>query len=379
VRIAFVAYLGSIHTRRWVSFFAERGHEVHVVTCGGFNPLEDQGYEVHDLGAPRFGKLGYLLKVRRARRVLRKIAPDVVHAHYATSYGLLALAAGIDPLVVTAHGDDVLISPRSRPMRAIVTRVLKAAQLITVPSEQMREAVEQLVAPEEREIAVFQYGVEVARLAKLGNDRRNEVAAMSREDVPPVLRIVSARALEPIYRLDTLLEALALLKARKVAFVADMLGDGALRGELEQQVRDLDLAGCVAFRGHQPIAEVERSIAVSDIYVSVAESDGASIALLEALALGALPVLSDIPSNRAWVEDGHGGTLVEGTPEAIADGILRAALLDRESVISGNLRLVAERADRATNLAACELMIDSLVGVTFDRNPTTGDADSDAA
>ena len=45
----------------------------------------------------------------------------------------------------------------------------------------------------------------------------------------------------------------------------------------------------------------------ADVYVSLAESDGTSIALLEALALGAVPVLSDIPANRAWVRDGETG------------------------------------------------------------------------
>lgn len=380
MRIAFVAYLGSVHTRRWVAFFAERGHDVHVVTCGGVDGTLGVGYSVHDLGRTRFGKLGYLLKILRARRVIRSLGADIVHAHHATSYGLLAIASGVRPLVVTAHGNDVLVSPRNPAMRPLVRRVIRAASLITVPSTQMRDAAAELISPEKRDIVVFQYGVEVRRLAELGERRRAEIERMVPEErrVERVLRIVSARALESIYRIDVLLDALRLLKDARVAFVADVLGDGPDRPALERRMREHGLAGCVAFRGHQPVEEVERSIAASDVYVSVSESDGASIALLEALALGAIPVVSDIPANREWVEDGTGGVLVEIAAAPVADGIRRAALLDREAVAARNRAIVAERADRDTNLASCELLIDALVGVSYDAEPVSDD-DASAA
>ena len=132
MRICYLAWHGSVHTRRWAGWFAERGHEVHVVTCGDAdardldadgNPLPLR-YRVHDLGAPRGGKLGYLAKLWRARRTVAAIEPEVLHAHWLTSYGLLALAVRRErlPLVVTAHGDDVLIAPRSNATSASAGR-----------------------------------------------------------------------------------------------------------------------------------------------------------------------------------------------------------------------------------------------------------------
>ena len=153
MRIVYVAWHASIHTRRWVSFFAARGHEVHVITCGGGDVLDTtpeghvlpRTYQVHDLGAPWPGKLGYFRKVRRARRLIRSLEPDVVHAHFATSYGMIAERSGVRPLVVTAHGDDVLIAPRNPLLGRIVRRVLRAASLITVPADHMRDAVLELL------------------------------------------------------------------------------------------------------------------------------------------------------------------------------------------------------------------------------------------
>jgi glycosyltransferase involved in cell wall biosynthesis len=386
MRICYLAWHGSVHTRRWVAWFAEHGHEVHVVTCGGgaARDLDLDGvpvplaYRVHDLGEPRAGKLGYLLKLRQARRVVRGVEPEVLHAHWLTSYGLLALGAlrgwrQAPPFVVTAHGDDVLIAPRSRLLRPIVQRVLRAAQLITVPSDVMRVAAVELLAPQPPPaagIAVFQYGVQSARLAEVGRSER-----LARVDTAQgALRIVSARALLDLYRIDALLDALALLVGRGVEVHCDLLGDGPAREALEQQVARLGLGANCTFHGAVTPAEVERLVAGSDAYVSVSESDGVSLALLEALALGAVPVLSDIPANRPWVNDGKTGVLVAIEATAIADGIVQAAALDREQLAADNLSIVAERADRDTNLAACELLIDSLVGVTWNAEPASGQA-----
>jgi len=373
MRIVFVANHGSVHTRRWVAFFAKRGHDVTVVTCGGGDAVdleEDgtpvrRGYTVHELGPPRFGKLGYVLKIFRARALIRRLQPEVVHAHWVTSYGLLALCAGVRPLVVTAHGDDVLIAPRNPLFKRIVQRVLRAAELITVPSDTMRDAVSELLGPEHpREISVFQYGVEVRRLTQVSE--RERAALPPRAERP--VRIVSARAFLHLYRIDVLLDALARLRDEGLAFECELFGDGPLRAELEQQAERLGLADSCRFHGAVSPLEVERWVARSDVYVSVAESDGVSLALLEALALGAVPVLSDIPANRDWVHHGHSGALTAIEPAAVADAIRTALGVDPLRAAADNQARVAERADRETNLAACELLVDCLRGVTFERS-----------
>jgi L-malate glycosyltransferase len=349
MRLVFVAFHGGVHTRRWAAFFAERDHEVHVVTCGNASAAP---YAVHDLGKLRLGKLGYVLKLPRARRLIRALQPDVLHAHYATSYGLLGLASGVHPFVVTAHGDDVLIAPRNPFLRVVVSRVLATADLVTVPSEQMRQAVVALVG-QATPVDVFQYGVESKRLARLGDEQRGA-------DKANVTRIVSARPLLRLYRVDALLRALAELRGVR-SFVCEVVGDGPERPALERLAASLGLENEVTFHGHVAPDAAERVLARADVYVSVSESDGASVALLEAMALGAVPVLSDIPANRAWVVDGRTGVLVDIEPSSIAAGIERAASLDRASVTEANRRVISERADRDENLGRLEARLRTLV------------------
>ena len=121
MRILYIADAQSVHTRRWAEAFRDLGAQVHVAS---FRPAQIAGVEVHLLPTGGLGKAGYLLALPVLRRLAARVRPDVVHAQYVTSYGFLAAIAGLRPLVVTAWGSDVLVSPReSRLARALVGSV----------------------------------------------------------------------------------------------------------------------------------------------------------------------------------------------------------------------------------------------------------------
>ena len=48
-----------------------------------------------------------------------------------------------------------------------------------------------------------------------------------------------------------------------------------------------------------------------ELYISIPTSDSTSVTLLEAMAAGSLPIVSDLPANREWIEDGKNGFLLE--------------------------------------------------------------------
>ena len=364
MRVVVLGYHGSVHTRRWAAHLAEQGHDLHVVTCGGHS--EDAArfavpYSVHDLRAPRMRKAGYLAKLAPARRTIRRLDPDVVHVHYATSYGLLGLAAGVRPLIVTAHGDDLLVAPRNPVMGRLVSRVLRSADLITVPGQHMKDAAEALLRGRPRPIQVFQYGVESSRLARLSAAVRQS----AQDDLPRAarpLRIVSVRPLLRPYRIDVLLAALALLIERGVDCACEVIGGGSESGRLQRLAARLGLEEAVTFRGQVPEEDVERALASADVCVSIAETDGTSLALLEGLALGAIPVVSNIPANSQWVTHGLNGVVIDITAESLASGIEHAARLDRGPIAEHNRKLVARAADRHTNLRAFEQSLRELHG-----------------
>ena len=99
MRILYVSDAASVHTRRWAEAFRDAGADVHVASL---RPARIDGVSVHLLPTFGLGKLGYLLCVPALRSLAQRLRPDVVHAQYVTSYGFLAAAAGLAPLVVTA-------------------------------------------------------------------------------------------------------------------------------------------------------------------------------------------------------------------------------------------------------------------------------------
>ena len=95
----------------------------------------------------------------------------------------------------------------------------------------------------------------------------------------------------------------------------------------------------------------------SDIYVSTSHSDSTSVSLLEAMACGAFPVVTDIPGNRDWVTHEHNGLLFHpGDSAALAECLTRASgdkqLRERAAEI--NIGVICDRAVWDNNMRRVE-------------------------
>lgn len=89
-----------------------------------------------------------------------------------------------------------------------------------------------------------------------------------------------------------------------------------------------------------------RIVGESRVFISLTVNDGLPASLVEAMALGALPIHSDLEPIREWIRDGENGLLVPPEdPVAVAAAIRRALrddeLVDRAAEI--NARLVREK------------------------------------
>ena len=104
--------------------------------------------------------------------------------------------------------------------------------------------------------------------------------------------------------LPVLLRGFAIAAQQIPDAVLVLVGDGALRPELETLARELKLApGQIRFTGRVPIEEVPRWLRASDVYALTSPSEGFSCALLEAMSVGLPSVVSAIPANLQLIED----------------------------------------------------------------------------
>lgn len=104
-------------------------------------------------------------------------------------------------------------------------------------------------------------------------------------------------------------------------------GNAPLLADVQQRVaNDPRLAGRVHLLGKVPHARIERLMQSADLFVSGSRAESCGYALLEAMACGAVPIVTDIPSFRALTGDGRIGELWScGDAARLADALLRAA------------------------------------------------------
>jgi glycosyltransferase involved in cell wall biosynthesis len=349
MRLCIIANPNSIHTQRWVRFFALRGHEVHLV---GPNPLAGDLPEdlqalladgrFHDLTqVTNRRKFRFALWSLTLRRLLRTLRPDVLHAHQVTGAGWLGAGAGYHPFLVTSWGSDLLVSARrSATQRRLASMVLRRADYVTCVSQPLAEAAQALGVPAHK-VEVVHWGVDMEvfnrRDASAGPSMTGEGSALQ----GPL--VLSIRGLRSLYNPLVIAQAIPIVLTQRpdVRFVIRTYSvDADLLATFQAIIGQGGAGGAVEY-----IGDLTDDHAIADLYrraavvISVPSSDGTPQSVLEAMACGAAPVISDLPSLRGWVRHEREGLVVPvGDSAALAGAILR--LLD-DKALSGSIRAAA--------------------------------------
>jgi glycosyltransferase involved in cell wall biosynthesis len=349
MRLAFLADASLPHTVRWVNEFVARGHDCLLASL---EAGDGYGCPVVSLPPrpwlPRFAR--YTLAVPRAGALLRDFRPEVVNAHFLPNYGWMAARAGARPLVLTALGSDILTVPQRSPLHRWRTRwVLSRCAAVTSDAAMLSAAIGAFGVPAAR-ILTVPFGIEADRFA----------GAAVRPESPIV--ILSTRRLEPVYDVETLLAAWERLSAgERSRFELRIAGSGSQQAALHARGAGLE----TRFLGWLSMTRLDAELRRAHLYVSTSRSDSTSVSLLEAMGAGCLPIVSDLPANREWIDDGDNGLIFPpGDAGALAERLRRAASdADlRRRAARRNRELVAARADWHSNLSEVEGLFARLAG-----------------
>lgn len=343
MKICYLANAASIHTKRWAQHFHGLGHEVTVIS---FDPGEIEGPRVIVLPSRASDRrLNILLNIVGIHRLVQQNRPDILHAHYVTSYGFAGAFAGKHPYIVTAWGTDVLIEPeKSWIYRRIVKFALHKADLITSMAPHMTDhLIGRLHVPADKMITL-PFGVDTntfnptQRTRPHGNDD---------------FIVVSTRRPDYGMDVDTFVRAIpaVLDKFNNSRFI--ITGEGPLRQEIQKLVLDLGVTEYVEFLGEIPHSDMPALLGTADVFVSTSPSDGNNISLNEATACGAFPVATNIPANQYWIESGKNGLLYSCRDvNQLARGIIKTLEQPewRNAVMEENWEIARTRASWAQSM-----------------------------
>jgi glycosyltransferase involved in cell wall biosynthesis len=351
LRLCYLADAPYIHTHRWVRHFVERGWEVHVVS---FRPTAIEGASVHYVsGYEWLGKLRYLLRIPRVRRLVHDLQPDLLHALHLTSYGFLAVLCDVRPTVVSVWGTDVLEAPRLSPFHYLITRyALRRADHITATGLRLAEAAARY-APAGKPVTVVPYGVDLREFRPRPQEQRREVV------VGAVARLSKEKGLH------YLLEAFAVAAGRHPQARLVLAGEGPERRRLERLTARLGLGARVRFLGEVPHEQVPEVLQGLDIFAMPSTYEGFGVAALEAEAMEVPVVASRIHGIPDVVVDGETGLLVPPRDRQALASALEHLATDgdlRRRLGQAGRAFVAEHYSWEANTAQMEALYEAALG-----------------
>ncbi|MFZ6992297.1 glycosyltransferase [Curtobacterium sp. RRHDQ66] len=250
------------------------------------------------------------------RRAVRSFRPDVIHAHWAIPQALIAtLAAPGIPLVVTTHGGDVY-ALRAAPLVRLKRWVLGRAAHVTTVNGEMRDRLTGWGVPTARS-SVVPMGVDLApaEAARQRGERRSG-------------RVVAVGRLVEKKGFGNLIEALRGIE--DVPWELVVIGDGPYRERLERQATGLQVT-FLGQRGKTEVLDALASatvVALPSVPAANGDQEGLPVTLLEAAAVGAAIVASDLPGIRDVVETDVSGLLVAPGDVPALRSALRTVLTD---------------------------------------------------
>jgi glycosyltransferase involved in cell wall biosynthesis len=356
MRICFISLGTFTHIGPYLDYFRQAGHDVIFLSL---SPSPERGVPTYNVGlgtkySETSGKWKYPISMIRARKLLKQLKPDIVHAHYATSAGLAALVCGFHPTVVTVHGSDLTLGIKSRIWRPLLRRIFEHADCVNAVSQDLARVVLSLgISP--NKVETLTLGIDTDKFAFV--ERRAPDASRD-------LRLVCTRRLEPVFDHQTIISALSLLKEKGIKFDMTIVGDGSMLDALKQHVHAVGLDGRVSFTGKVPNDALPEILRRHDVYLSASLWDGTSLSLLEAMAMGLLPIVSDIRANSAWLNHNADGLLHKvGDAMDLADCIMQLCSNPQLAVDAAgrNREKVVERGNRQANMRRLEQIYEKLV------------------
>lgn len=348
-KILLLADSNSNHTRKWILLLKKQNHQVALFS---FYPPKDNWFETNEIECHYFyqnnqvslsKKMRYPLALFKAKNVLNIFQPDLVNAHYATSYGLLGVLLKPKKLITNFWGSDVFVFPKKSFFHAKILRyILLKSDLICSSSMVMSKEINRYT---NKIIAYIPFGIDLDEYP-----RKSSPISISKEK-NIVLGIV--KTLELVYRIDVAIEAVRLLNQNLDSkFVLHIVGAGSLKSELSALATE-----AIIFHGKINQSEVPTFMHSLDLFLNTSDFESFGVSTIEAMACGIPVVAHNSGGSAEIISNQKTGFLYQpNLPENLAKTIQE--IIENNSILpevaDNAYRLVSEKYSTNQTLALLE-------------------------
>jgi sugar transferase (PEP-CTERM/EpsH1 system associated) len=254
----------------------------------------------------------------RLARLIREKNIDIVHSHNYAPWLYAGGAAKVlndRPLVHTEHSRVPGTQHSALWGERLVSRV---TDLTVADCAYVHEFLLTTVEVRAHKSRVIYNGIDTDKYHS-SVDVASKREELSLTPDVPVAGIVAR--LVPVKHHVALLEAFKIVVRALPTAQLLIVGDGELRGELEEYVKELGIVPNVRFLGTR--FDIPELLRIMDVVTLTSLSEGFSLALLEAMAAEAPVVASDVGGNSEIVVNGKTGFIVPvRDPVKLADALL---------------------------------------------------------
>lgn len=315
----------SPHVANFISRLDTEDFELQVISSGSkyisFTPNH-----IVDFSLKRIWN--FLIVPKKIKHIAKAFNPDVVWMHQANSFSLYPVL-GLKkqyPLILTVWGSDILVAPQnSKWIKKMTQYILSRVDAITADARYLGKKALELSPNPSTPLYICQIGINPIDVSE------------EKERV-----IYSNRGHKPLYRIPEVINAFYRFQQKGLSdWRLVIAGDGAETPNLKKSVKELSLQDKVLFVGF--LSQEENAIwyGRSSLFISIPESDGTAVSLLEAMHYGCLPIVSNLPANREWITHGVNGYIATNLKD---DFIEEALKVDREIARDKNQTLIQKLA-----------------------------------
>jgi glycosyltransferase involved in cell wall biosynthesis len=354
-RILFLSDVNSAHTRKWAESLAKKGFDIGVFSL---SPCTSDWFEAfpnitvfssvkltpEQFIASDLSKVAYFKELRALKEIIKAFKPDIVHAHYATSYGLLGVLTKFKPLIISLWGSDIFDFPRKSFLhKAVLKYNLKMADRVLSTSYVMAEETKKYT---NRSIMVTPFGIDMQLF------KPEPVQSLFTEKD---IVIGTIKVLDEVYGIDYLIKAFKILKDKYTDLPLKLLivGRGQQADDLKKLTLSLGLEADVIFTGFINHALVPSYHNMIDISCFLSNSESFGVAVLEASSCEKPVVVTNVGGLPEVVDEGVTGYIIPPRNEqAAADAIEKLILnpLLRETFGKNGRKKVSQLYDWNKNL-----------------------------
>lgn len=369
MKICFLGDSVAYHLLRWAKYFSDKGHDVSAITLNS-QIIDDFGrVKVYLLKKTIPGSnlisrtLNLVPTLTQLKKLIKKINPDVLHAHSVSPYAYLGALTNFHPFIVTPWGNDVLIDIKKSKIERVFTKLsLKKADLITCDGENTKEVIIKLGISSQK-IKFIIFGVDIEKFKpNLEKEKLKRSLFQTNSKI-----VISSRILTPVHNVGTFVKSapLVLKVLPDIKFL--VVGDGPEKNHLINTAKSLGVFNSIEFFGKAKQEEMISLLQASDAYVSTSLSEsGLAASTAEAMACE-LPVINtDTGDIRLWIEDGKGGFVIPiKDPKILAEKIIYLLKNDKERSEFGriNRKIIEERNNYYKEMAKMENIYRELINI----------------